>query len=255
MKAPITFIRISVAHSLRQPDMLFFTLILPISMYLLFGTMTGFEDQSIGHGNITASVMISMACFSVAVAAAACAGSAATDLAGGWGRQLALTRGGIPAFVLTKFITALVVSVVPLIILFVVGAATGAHIDSPARWLHSLILCLIVALPAATWGLALCMWLRTPRAIGIAAAAISAFAFAGNLFMPLPQGTLYTVAHYTPLFGAHVLSQWAISQGAAATQTSIVQESWIVAVANVIVWTVAFLLTCWAARNRQTGRR
>ena len=49
--------------------MLFFTLIMPLGMYLFWGAMQDFSAHDAGRGNVASTIMINMSVFSVAVAA------------------------------------------------------------------------------------------------------------------------------------------------------------------------------------------
>lgn len=251
---PWTYTRIEVLTTIKQFDMLFFCVILPVGMYLLFGKMSDFESQSVGYGNVTAYIMTQMACYSAAIAATAMAGSAATDLAGGWGRQLALTAGGMRAYITTKIVSAVIIALTPLLFINAVGALTGARIDTPGRWAAAMALSFLSVLPCAAFGLAVGLWMRTPRAVGVASSCIAAFAFAGNLFMPL-SGLMFTIAHYTPLYGANVLGLWPITDGLVNTATGTVEEPAWYSVANLVAWTVLLTLAALAASRRQTSRR
>ena len=115
---PATYARIEILATLKRVDTVFFTVLMPLGMYLLLGKMSNFESTSAGHGNITASVMISMAAFSVAIASTALAASSAVELAGGWGRQVSLTSGGMRAYLQAKLTAAIAISALPVGLLF-----------------------------------------------------------------------------------------------------------------------------------------
>ena len=70
---------------------LFFSTILPVFFYLLFGTMMDFGDAPFKGGNFAALEMISMALYGGVAGSVSAAGSAVTDAKTGWARQLALT--------------------------------------------------------------------------------------------------------------------------------------------------------------------
>ncbi|SPT52662.1 Uncharacterised protein [Actinomyces bovis] len=250
---PWVYARIDTLNTLRRPDMLFFTLIMPLGMYLFWGAAQDYADYNAGHGNVAAATMINMSAFSVAMAATCTAAGAAVEQASGWGRQVALTAGGLRAYIITKLLTALIVSVFPVTVIFTAGAFTGARMDTPLIWAASYFLSLLVAVPFACCGLAVGMWVPAQAAVGIAGASISVFAFLGNLFMPL-SGTLFTFARFTPLYGAGSLATRALQGDVVATTTGTVHEDLWLPVANILVWTSIFALTCLAARRHVTTR-
>lgn len=251
---PWTYTRIDALATLLRPDMVFFTIILPLGMYLFWGAMQDYSDVDVGRGNVAASTMINMTVFSVSVAATCTAAGAAVERAGGWGRQVALTPGGLRVYTLAKIMTAIIVSVCPAGVIFLAGALTGAHMDAPWLWAASYVLALVAAVPSACFGLAAGMWIPAQAAVGIAGTCVSLFAFMGNLFMPL-GGTLFALAHYTPLYGVGSLATAPLQEGYVATTTGTVHEDLWVALASIGAWTVVFVLTALAARRHVTARR
>ena len=251
--SPWAYIRIEVLTTLRRPDTIFFTIVMPLGMYLLFGTMSDFSSIDVGHGNVSATIMVNMSVYSAAIAATSVAASAAVEQAGGWGRQIALTPGGMRRYVLTKLVTALTVATAPVVLIFITGALTGALIETPGRWLAAFALCLLAAIPFSCFGLAAGLWFPAEGAMGVASASVSVFAFLGNLFMPL-SGVLFTLAHYTPLYGPGALAPRPIQGSLVATMDGTVSEPLWYTVTNLVAWTTIFIILCLLARRRTTTR-
>lgn len=251
---PWTYWRVETLATLRRADTLFFTILMPLGMYLLFGKMSDFQTTSVGHGNVTATIMVNMAVYSAAIAATSVAASAAVEQAGGWGRQVALTAGGLRSYIIAKLLTAVTISVIPAVLIFATGALTGATIDSPGRWATSFLLSLVPAVPFACFGLAAGLWVPSNTAVGVASASVSIMAFLGNVFMPL-SGVLFTIAHFTPLYGPATLAGRPVSGSTVATMTGTVSEPLWYSLVNLVAWTTAFLLLCLAARRRSTVRK
>ena len=254
VRFPLTYTRIEVLTTLRRVDTIFFTVLMPLGMYLLFGKMSDFESTSVGHGNITASVMVNMAVYSVAIASTSLAASSAVEVAGGWGRQVSLTSAGMRAYLQAKLAAAVTISTLPVILIFGAGLLTGAQMDSPGRWLASLLLCLVPALPFSAFGLAAGMWFPSYTAVGVASSSVAAFAFLGGIFMPL-GGVLFSLSHYTPVYGPARLASRPLQGDVVATMTGIVHEPLWYALANLAAWTVLLAAACLAARARSTARK
>ena len=250
---PWTYTRIDTLTTLARPDMLFFTLIMPLGMYLFWGAMQDFSAHDAGRGNVASTIMINMSVFSVAIAATCTAAGAAVEQAGGWGRQLALTAGGLRVYITTKLLTALIVSVFPVTVIFIAGALTGAQMDAPWVWATSYALALLTAVPFACYGLAVGLWVPAQAAVGIAGASISIYAFLGNLFMPL-SGSLFDFGRFTPMYGTGALATRALQKDIVYTTAGDVREALWVPVANIAVWTLIFVVACLAARRRTTRR-
>ena len=251
---PWTYTRIDTLTTLARPDMLFFTLVMPLGMYLFFGALQDYSSLDVGRGNVAASVMINMSVFSVAIAATSTAAGAAVENASGWGRQMALTAGGLRIYITTKLLTALIVAVFPVTVIFIAGALTSAQMDAPWVWAACYLLTLLAAVPFACYGLAVGLWFPAQAAVGIAAASVSIYAFLGSLFMPLSK-SLLAFGRFTPMYGAGALGTRALQKDAVTTTTDVLHEALWVPVANIIVWTVIFVVACLAAQRRTTVRR
>jgi len=170
----------------------------------------------------------------------------------------AAAAGGLRAYVTTKLLTALIVSVFPVTVIFIAGALTGAQMDAPWVWATSYALALLTAVPFACYGLAAGLWVPAQAAVGIAGASISIFAFLGNLFMPL-SGSLFDFAHFTPMYGVGNLALRALQGDLVATMSAtgenrIVHEALWLPLTSIAVWTLIFVIACLAARRRTTAR-
>ena len=106
-----------------------FVLFLPVVLFLMFGLMDGMKtDYSAGHGNGTAYVMVSMAVYAAATATTSVSGATAIEISSGWGRQLSLTALRTPGYFIAKICSAVLITVLPIGLLFIVGAACGADL-------------------------------------------------------------------------------------------------------------------------------
>ena len=251
---PWTYTRIDTITTLSRPDMLFFTLVMPLGMYLFWGALQDYSSYDAGRGNVAASVMINMSVFSVAIAATCTSSGAAIENAGGWGRQMALTAGGLRTYLTTKLLSALIVSVFPVSVIFIAGLFTGARMDAPWVWGVSYLLTLLAAVPFACYGLAVGLWIPAQAAVGIAGASISIYAFLGQLFMPL-GGALLAFGRFTPMYGVGSLATRALHKDVVYTAAGDIHEALWVPVANIAVWSVIFVMACLAAHRRTTARR
>lgn len=250
----LPYIRTELRNSLLRIDTIIFVVIMPLAFYLMFGAMTEYGDIDAGNGTVSAVVMVNMAAFSTAIAATALSGTCATELTDGWGRQMALSPGGIRSYYLVKAGSAILLCLIPVTLIFAAGFITGAACDSPGIWAASYILCLLPAIPFALYGMAIGMWFPTQGAVGTATASVSVWAFLANIFMPI-GGFLFTLAHWTPLYGAAMLAQRPILENMVVTATGPIDESLWIPVANLLTWTLLLGLVCMVSRRRVTLRR
>ena len=75
---------------LRNRRTMFFTLVFPAALFFAIGSSDGWQEK-VGHGNVAAYIMVSMALYGAALTAASGGATVATERALGWSRQLRLT--------------------------------------------------------------------------------------------------------------------------------------------------------------------
>jgi ABC-2 type transport system permease protein len=212
-------------------------------------------DGEAGHGNVSAYNMTAMAVYGATMATSAIAGSAAIERQQGWGRQLGLTGLGGSGYMVGKILVALGIALLPIVVIFVVGALTGARFDEGWMWPASGGLALLGAIPFALYGLAAALLFRSEAAVSAASGILVVLAFFGNLFMPL-TGTLLTIAKFTPVYGIATLTRWPQLEGAVVDTSGGAPASdplWAI-VLNVGAWTVIFAVLCLVASRRSTRR-
>ena len=253
----LTYLRLDLLRSLREPANLFFVIAFPLAMYLVFGRLNASAGNygPHAHGNVSASVMLAMASFSACLGATSASAAAAVEQSAGWGRQMAVTGQGLRGYLVVKTGTAVGTAALPVTVVLTAGALTDSSMEGWA-WAASPLICLIGVLPFVLWGLAAGMWLPSSASIGIATSLVSLFAFIGNAFMPLNH-TLLTISRFTPMYGATALARWPLGEGwtyVPDRQAGVQDPLWM-PLANLVVWTLIFGLLVIGARRRATRRR
>lgn len=240
--AMLAYARLDLRRQLRDRIGMFFVVGLPTFMYLVFGLGS---DDAVGSGNVAMYVMISMAAYGAVTATSSVAGSAATEQAMGWGRQLGLTPMRPLAFVAAKAGVAMAVAAVPVAAIFAIGVATGARGDVVDWVLAGIVVWLGSAL-FAIYGLAICLLFRGSNAPGIASGMVVVMAFLGNVFSPM-DGLMLDLGRLTPLYGYVALARFPLTDGGLPTGGQ--DPLWLPA-ANVIAWTAIFsVLALWGVRR------
>lgn len=241
---------------LRMVSNMFFTVVLPTALFLMFGGLASWSDDTMGHGNVSAYLMISMALYGAVTATSSIAGSAAVEQAQGWGRQVGLTALTRWQYVASKVAVALTIAVCPVVAVFVTGAIVGARFDE--GWLWPATGAIVVAGSAmfALYGLSIGLLFRSESAVGTASGLLVVLAFFGNLFTPL-SGVLLDIGRFTPLYGLVGLARWPQTEGllASSTDGALAQDALWVLVVNVAAWTVIFGTLAVLASRRGTKRR
>ena len=253
----LTYLRLDLLRSLREPANLFFVVTFPLAMYLVFGRLNASAGNygPHAHGNVSASVMLAMASFSACLGATSASAAAAVEQSAGWGRQMAVTSRGLRGYLVVKTGTAVGTAALPVTVVLTAGALTDSSMEGWV-WGVSPFICLIGVLPFVLWGLAAGMWLPSSASIGIATSLVSLFAFIGNAFMPLNR-TLLTISRFTPMYGSTALARWPLGEGwtyVPDRQAGVQDPLWM-PLANLVAWTLIFGLLVIGARRRVTGRR
>ena len=253
----LTYLWLDLYRSLREPANLFFVIAFPLAMYLVFGRLNASAGDygPYAHGNVSASVMLAMASFSACLGATSASAAAAVEQSAGWGRQMAVTGGGLRGYLVVKTGTAVGTAALPVIVVLTAGALTDSQMEGWV-WAASPLICLIGVLPFVLWGLAAGMWLPSSASIGIATSLVSLFAFIGNTFMPLNH-TLLTISRFTPMYGATALARWPLGEGWVYVMDRPVgvQDPLWMPLTNLVTWTLIFGLLVIGARRRATRRR
>ncbi len=233
---PLTYLRIELVRQLRNVFTIVFTLVLPAIMYLIFGAGASWGSQSAGEGNVAFSVMVSMGAYGAMVAMTSLTSAAAAESAQGWGRQLALTPLGTPRYAGVKVLVALAYATAAMLIVYVLGAFTGTEGGALWRWFACGAITLITSAIYGLYGLGIGLLFPSDAATGIAASALTLFAFFGNVFMPL-GGVMLTIAHFTPMYGVVALARWPLTEG---WVDSGVQDALWMPLVNTVVWALVF---------------
>ncbi len=219
----------------------FFIAVLPCFLYVIFGAAQSYSKESAGNGNVAMYIMVSMAAYGAVTATVSIGGSAAVERMQGWGRQLGLTPLRDSTFVLTKALVGLIVALIPVGLIYLIGAFTGAR-GITSAWILCAVVIVIGAAVFSIYGLIFGLALRSESAVGAASGSLVILAFLGNLFFPL-SGTLLTIAKFTPLYGYVSLVRRALTDGyilnGTESETMLFEPLW-QPVVNVVVWTALF---------------
>lgn len=236
------YLRIEMLRMLRNPWTLGFSLVMPIGMYLLFGATASWGGEWLGHGNVAGVVLTQMTMYGAMSAAASVAATVASERRSGWNRQLRLTplRGG--AYVLGKLLCSGVVGFVLCVVMYVVGAATGARLD-PGTAVATFALAWIGGTGLfAAFGLAVSYLFSGEEVIGVVGPAMTLLAFVGGIFIPLEVlgSFMASIAPFTPMWGIGQISRDLVA-GSGVTPLAVV---------NVLGWFAVFVgVAAWRYRR------
>lgn len=120
----VNYMRLEIIRILRNPQTLIFTVVMPSVLFLVFSQL---NSGKLGGISAAAYVMVSMAAYGSIGAAMFSAARIAMERKLGWNRQLRLTPLPPRAYVLAKGLVAWLVTLVSLVLVYLVGFATGVR--------------------------------------------------------------------------------------------------------------------------------
>ncbi|MEO6881032.1 MAG: ABC transporter permease [Mycobacteriaceae bacterium] len=241
----LTFLGLEVRRMLRNRRTMVFTLIMPVAFFFLFGaTSAAAKSESVGVGNRTAYVMISVAAYGAILATTSGGANVSVERAQGWSRQLRLTPLHPVAYVAMKIATAMVLGLLASAIVFVVGRASGARIPTEDL-LVAFVICWLGAVAFAAFGLFMGYLLPSENVMQILGPVLAVLAFLGGLFVPLEflGATFQTIAKFTPVYGLGELARHPLTHHAL-----------VVPALNILAWTVLFAAGAALLFRRDTRR-
>jgi ABC-2 type transport system permease protein len=206
----VTVLKLEVRRLLRNRRTVIFAMITPAFLFLLFGLNKAYANQSAGpgsHGNVSAFIMISMALYGAVLATTSGGAMVSIERSLGWSRQLRITPLSPVAYIAIKILTAMVLGLASVVVVFLVAAGTGKPSMPAYLWVVSALCVWIGSLVFAAFGLFMGYLLPTENAMQFLGFALLIFSFGGGLFIPLSQfpHVLQTLAEYTPLYGLNYL--------------------------------------------------
>ena len=236
----LVYTRIELLRTFRSKRFFIMALGFPVALYLLIAIPNRTVSDIAGTG-ISAPLyfMVSMAAYGAMVAALSIGVRIAGERATGWNRQLRITPLSPRHYIRSKAITAYVVALVAIGLLFTAGTLLGVRL-SAEEWLRMTGLLSVGLVPFVALGVLL-GHLLTTDSIGPAAGGLGAvMAFLGGAWYPLGEGTLGQIAQFLP-------SYWLVQASHAALGgPAWPVKGWIV----VAVWGLALVfLGRWAYRR------
>ncbi len=245
------YVWLDFARQLRMPVNLFFTIILPTVMYVVFGVTQDYATQATLHGNVSATMMASMAVYGAVTATSSLAGTAALEQQTGWRRQLALTPYTSAQFIAGKVLMAMSVAALPVTVVLLTGAVTNAELAAWWRWPAIWGLCMLGAMVFSLYGLAIATWFRSEEAVGLASGLLVVLFFLGNGFLPL-SGLMLEIGRFTPAYGLIGLARYPVLEG--IIDPDVTDPLWFLA-ANMGAWALIFALLTALGLKRGTARQ
>jgi ABC-2 type transport system permease protein len=242
----LTVLGLEIRRLLRNRRTVLVTMVMPVVFFLIFGLNSAYASSPVGHGNVSAYIMISMALYGAVLATTSGGAMVSIERAAGWSRQLRLTPLTPVAYIAIKAMTSLVLGLGSVVVVYVAGGITGRPSMPGYLWVVTALCVWLGSLLFAAFGLFLGYLLPTENVMQIMGLIMVLLSFAGGLFIPLSQypHPFQVLAKFTPLYGLNRLAHVPLTGGS-------VDGWWFL---NLFAWLAIFAAgAAWRFRS-DTGR-
>lgn len=239
-------VAIEVRRLLRNRRTIVFTILTPVIFFFLFGLNKAYANQRIGHGNVSAFVMISMALYGAVLSTTSGGAMVSVERLSGWSRQLRVTPLSPFAYIMIKMVTALVLGLAAVVAVYAAGIVAHKPSMPLHVWIISALCVWLGSLLFAAFGLFIGYLLPSENVMQIVGFALMLFSFGGGLFIPLSQFSsgLQTAAKFTPLYGLNQAVHYPLAGGTFDAMWAI----------NLLVWLAIFVVGAVWRFRRDTQR-
>ncbi len=239
----LTFLYLEVRRLMRNRRTVIFTLVLPVVFFFLFSRTKRLAQA--GGPELAAITLIGIAVYGAMLAATSGGAMVSVERALGWSRQLRLTPLRPPAYIAIKLITAMLLGLASVIVVFAAGAIDGVQMAANV-WVLSGILAWGTALVFASFGLLMGYLLPTENVMQIIGPFMAVFALFGGLLIPvsLLPTTMQDIAPYMPTYGVAAIARYPLLGGA-------FDVTWVL---GAVLWTAAFAAGATILFRRDTRR-
>ena len=237
----LTFLYLEIRRLIRNRRTVIITLIVPIALFFLFRSGKRFQ---VGPG-AAAATMIGLAVYGSMLSATAGGALVSVERALGWSRQLRLTPLRPPAYVAIKIITAMLLSLVSVAIVYTAGAVDGVQM-ALQTWFLTGALAWGGGVVFATFGLFMGYLLPSENVMQFIGPVLGVFALVGGLFVPirLLPSAIQDIAPYMPPYGVAQIARYPLVGGT-------FDITWVI---SLVVWSAAFGAGAMLLFRRDTRR-
>lgn len=243
----LAYLRLEIRRSLRNRRYLLFTIVFPVLLYVLYTAVVptgGDPDATLDGLAWPVYFLVSMAAYGAIGAAMSQAVPVATERRQGWARQLRVTPLPSLAYVATKVLAAVLLTIPALALVGIAGQVVN-HVDvGLTAWMATIVALAIGSIPFAALGLLIGYTLDVESAQGGMVLSYFTLAILGGLFTPLPMlpagiatiGRVLPSSHFANLgrsvvagqppdvVDVLVLGAWAVGLGALAAWRYVASE-------------------------------
>jgi ABC-2 type transport system permease protein len=241
----LTFLAIEIRRLLRNRRTVVVTLVVPAVLFLLFKSNRRAAVELGGTELTSAATLIGIAVYGAMLAATSGGARVSIERALGWSRQLRLTPLRPAAYIAIKLVTAMLLGLVSVAVVYVIGEIDGIQM-TPATWLSTGFLAWASSFVFAAFGLFMGFLLPSENVMQVIGPVLAVFSLFGGLFIPIAllPSVMQDVAPYMPTYGVAAIARYPLVGGS-------FDPTWLV---SVVVWTAAFSAAATLLFRRDTNR-
>ena len=241
----LTFLAIEIRRLLRNRRTVVATLVVPVVLFLLFkSTRRGTAGPGL-TGLTAATTLIGIAVYGAMLAATSGGARVSIERAIGWSRQLRLTPLRPAAYIAIKLVTAMLLGLVSVAVVYAAGILDGVQM-ALATWVLTGVLAWAASFVFASFGLFMGYLLPSENVMQVIGPILAVFSLFGGLFIPvsLLPSVMQDIAPYMPTYGVAAIARFPLVGGA-------FDPVWIL---SVVFWTLAFAAAAMLLFRRDTRR-
>ena len=242
MSGVVALTRLETVRVLRNRRALFFSVLYPAILFSVFASGSSGASSTFGGVSTKAYYMAAMAMFGVlSTSIMTTAQKISLERKEGWTKQLKLTTLPGNGYVTAKMLSASVTTLLPILVVFGIGAASGVHLTALV-WVKAAATIWVTSFGFIALGVAVGYAIPQDSVQMVAMIIYFAMAIAGGLWFPLGNGIIAKIGNWLPTFAARDYTQNLIYGGHAKTMDLVV----------IAVWTVAAVLFAGFVYQRDT---
>ncbi len=237
---PVRYIVLESTRQLRNWRSLAFTFAIPVAMLLIFGSVYGAAGQHDAAAGLPWLIVttLQMAAYGGMMAALGQAFAITTERSVGWNRQLRVTPLSGTAYLVSKVVAALIVSLATILLLCAVSMIVlGARMDA-LHWVLAIGGIWLGVIPFALLAVTIGQFARPDFAQPLFTVVFIGLAVLGGLWIPLDilPAWISDVARVFPSYWLNKLGQFgALGSGQAGVAAGVL-AAWTAALAVIVVW-------------------
>ena len=230
----VTHLRYEIVRTLRNRTVLAVTLALPLVLF--YAVALGQRHATFDGTSFPLYFMTAMAVYGAMFAAVSPGARIARDRSGGWTRQLRITPLRARTDVAAKVLTAYLVTLPSLALLYLAGASLGVRLDG-AQWLEMTGLLLAGLTPFVALGIAGGYLMPTDAMTPVIGGVVVLFALVGGVygFQLATSGPMFEVMKAVPSYWLVQAGKTTLGGGTWPAQGWIVIAAWTAALIPVAV--------------------